>query len=169
MAESVAGEVAAKYAEEILGGRTATPTVDDLIPERDKDGKLLPVEVMIGSGHVIKVLPLTYREARSYNSSFEQPDPSKWTPVERARLLARQLVEPGFYDHWRLNVDDGSDPATAYERFGHWIEDNLSSTEYVECLLGIVRGSHSKVRRARPVLQAALKKNPDLAMSRIGS
>jgi hypothetical protein len=78
--------------------------------KRDKDGNLVPIVGKTPNfGHPIKVLPLTYGEARNYESFGELL--TDWTPEDRFKLISTHIVEP------KLDLKDANDLENNFDPF----------------------------------------------------
>ena len=87
------------------GGGDLLP-LDVLVLKRDEDGKLSPIRIPLGTGHDIRMRPLTFGQMAGYPTLLGRSS-VEWTPEDKARLIAENLVEPDLHGHWRRKVWDG--------------------------------------------------------------
>lgn len=84
--------------------------------KRDKDGNLEPIEGKTPNfGHPVKVLPLTYGEARGLDSFGE--DLSSWSLEDRFYIVSEHIVEPEIGAKDPIDMADNYDPFTIEDFF----------------------------------------------------
>ena len=84
--------------------------------KRDKDGNLVPIVGKTPNfNHPVKVLPLTYGEARGYESFGELL--TDWTPEDRFELISTHIVEPELNLKDAKDLEENFDPFTVEDLF----------------------------------------------------
>lgn len=122
---------------EDLGRRINT---EDIVIAYDDDGKVKPVDALMGSGWIIQIYPLNWEQQKQYK--LRDHEVIDWEDSDKIRLIYENLYHPDFR---------GESGAKSLEEFEEWCGQRLGWADVDDLAHTIVKFSHSRMRRLKLV------------------